>query len=175
MFITYDGYSTSVYLNGSFVLVSSRFVALHFPPTTDYSRVGIRCQLIPFRLVFGALPCTMTCNLCSTSSMTAFHNYLQSVSSKLIAQHLPGLHRAVQVAVRLPDREASLIKREYCTCGPHPLQVISSRVRPPLVKGAGLIGPLLSEFRGWPPWSMASIALTGGCSRCPIALRGSLT
>ena len=39
------------------------------------------------------------------------------------------------------DREASLIKREYCRCGPHPLQVTSSRARPPLVKGAGHIGP----------------------------------
>ena len=29
----------------------------------------------------------------------------------------------------LPDREASLIKKEYCRCGPHPLQVISSRAR----------------------------------------------
>ena len=59
----------------------------------------------------------------------------------------------------LPDREASLIKKEYCRCGPHPLQVISSRARPPLVKGAGCIGPLFPEFRGWPLWFMASIAL----------------
>ena len=61
----------------------------------------------------------------------------------------------------LPDREASLIKKEYCRCGPHPLQVISSRARPPLVKGAGHIGPLFPEFRGWPLWFMASIALRG--------------
>ena len=61
----------------------------------------------------------------------------------------------------LPDREASLIKKEYCRCGPHPLQVTSSRVRPPLVKGAGCIGPLFPEFRGWPLWFMASIALGG--------------
>ena len=71
----------------------------------------------------------------------------------------------------IPDREASLIKKEYCRCGPHPLQVISSRARPPLVKGAGCIGPLFSGFRGWPLWFMVSIALqglqtpcTGGCS-----------
>ena len=32
-------------------------------------------------------------------------------------------------------------KKEYCRCGPHPLQVISSRARPALVKGAGCIGP----------------------------------
>ena len=77
----------------------------------------------------------------------------------------------------LPDREASLIKKEYCRCGPHPLQVTSSRARPPLVKGAGCIGPLFTEFRGWPLWFMASIALrglqtpcTGGCSWRLIAL-----
>ena len=34
----------------------------------------------------------------------------------------------------LPDREASLIKKEYCRCGPHPLQVISSRARPYLLR-----------------------------------------
>ena len=61
----------------------------------------------------------------------------------------------------LPDREASLIKKEYCRCGPHPLQVTSSRARPPLVKGAGHIGPLFPDFRGWPLWFMASIALRG--------------
>ena len=40
-----------------------------------------------------------------------------------------------------------------------------------LVKGAGCIGPLFPDFRGWPLWFMASIALrglqtpcTGGCS-----------
>ena len=52
----------------------------------------------------------------------------------------------------LPDREASLIKKEHCRCGPHPLQVTSSRARPPLVKGTGYIGPLFPEFRGWPLW-----------------------
>ena len=40
------------------------------------------------------------------------------------------------------SREASLIKKEYCRCRPYPLQVISSRVRPPPVKGGGCIGPL---------------------------------
>ena len=56
----------------------------------------------------------------------------------------------------LPDREASLIKKECCRCEPHPLQVISSRARPPLVKGSGCIGPLLWNSRvglsgPWPP------------------------
>ena len=55
----------------------------------------------------------------------------------------------------LPDREAILIKKGYCR------QVTSSRVRPPLVKGAGCIGPLFPDFRGWPLWFMASIALRG--------------
>ena len=70
------------------------------------------------------------------------------------------LGKNVRVSL-LPDREASLIKKEYCRCGPHPLQVISSRARPSLVKGAGHIGPLFPEFRGWPLWFMASIALRG--------------
>ena len=52
-------------------------------------------------------------------------------------------------------------QKEYCSCGPHPLQVTSFRARPPLVKGAGHIGPLSPEFRGWPLWFMASIALWG--------------
>ena len=59
----------------------------------------------------------------------------------------------------LPDREARLIKKEHCRCGPHPLQVTSSRARPPLVKGEGHIGRLFPKFRGWPLWFMASIAL----------------
>ena len=54
-----------------------------------------------------------------------------------------------------------LTKKEYCRCGPHPLQVTSSRARPPHVKGAGHIGPLFPEFQGWPLWFMASIALHG--------------
>ena len=61
----------------------------------------------------------------------------------------------------LPDGEASLIKKEYCRCGPHPLQVTSSTVRSPLVKRVGCIGPLFPEFRGWPCRFMASIALRG--------------
>ena len=49
-----------------------------------------------------------------------------------------------------------LIKKEYCRCGPHPLQAISSRARPPLVKGAGCIGPLsrnsgVGHSGSWPP------------------------
>ena len=35
------------------------------------------------------------------------------------------------------------------------------RARPPLVKGAGHIGPLFPEFRGWLFWFMASIELQG--------------
>ena len=37
----------------------------------------------------------------------------------------------------LPDRETSLIKKEYCrlSASPHSLQVTPSRARPPLVKG----------------------------------------
>ena len=73
----------------------------------------------------------------------------------------------------LPDREASLIKKEYCRCGPHPLQVTSSRARPPLVKGAGHIGPLFPESRGWPLWLMASIALRGPQTPAPEAAPGA--
>ena len=73
----------------------------------------------------------------------------------------------------LPDREASLIKKEYCRCGPHPLQVTSPRARPPLVKGAGCIGPLFSEFRGWPLWLMASIALRGLSTPAPEVVPGA--
>ena len=73
----------------------------------------------------------------------------------------------------LPDREASLIKKEYCRCGPHPLQVTSSRARPPLVKGAGHIGPLFPEFRGWPLWFMASIALRGPHQLAPEVVPGA--
>ena len=58
-------------------------------------------------------------------------------------------------------KSTSLIKKEYCRCGPHPLQAISSRVRPPLAKGAGCIGPLFPDLRGRPLWFMASIALWG--------------
>ena len=73
----------------------------------------------------------------------------------------------------LPDREASLIKKEYCRCGPHPLQVISSRARPPLVKGVGHIGPLFPEFQGWPLWFMTSIALQGPHQLAPEVVPGA--
>ena len=66
-----------------------------------------------------------------------------------------------------------MIKKEYCRCGPHPLQVTSSRVRPPLVKGAGHIGPLFLEFRGWPLWFMASIALRGPHQLAPEVVPGA--
>ena len=57
----------------------------------------------------------------------------------------------------------------------HPLQVTSSRARPPLVKGTGCIGPLFLEFRGWPLWLMASIALRGPQNPAPdVAPGGSL-
>ena len=69
-------------------------------------------------------------------------------------------------------REASLIKKEYCRCGTHPLQVTSSRVRPPLVKGAGHIDPLFPEFRDWPLWFMASIALQGPQHLAPEVVLG---
>ena len=86
-------------------------------------------------------------------------------------------NEALAIDIDIPDREASLIKKENCRCGPHPLQVISSRAGSPLVKGAGCIGPLFPDFRGWPLWFMASIALQGlqtpctrGCSWRLIAL-----
>ena len=66
-----------------------------------------------------------------------------------------------------------LIKKECCRCGPHPLQVTSSRARPPLVKGAGHIGPLFPEFRGWPLWFMASIALRGPQYLAPEVVPGA--
>ena len=53
-------------------------------------------------------------------------------------------------------KQKKLIKKEYCRCGPHPLQVISSRARPPLVKGAGCLAAF-SRISGvghscsWPP------------------------
>ena len=66
-----------------------------------------------------------------------------------------------------------LIKKEYCRCGPHPLQVISSRARPPFVKEVGCIGPLFPEFRGWPLWFMASIALRGPQDLAPEVVPGA--
>ena len=53
-------------------------------------------------------------------------------------------------------REASLIKKEYCRCGPHPLQVISSRARPYLLREQAALVPF-SQISGvghsgsWPP------------------------
>ena len=49
-----------------------------------------------------------------------------------------------------------LIKKEYCRCGPHPLQVISSRARPPLVKGVAALAPFsrisgVGHSGSWPP------------------------
>ena len=66
-----------------------------------------------------------------------------------------------------------MIKKGYCRCGPHPLQVTSSRARPPLVKGAGHIGPLFPEFWGWPLWFMASIALRGPQHLAPEVVPGA--
>ena len=60
----------------------------------------------------------------------------------------------------LPDREASLIKKEYCRCLPHPLQVISSGARPHLLRErATLAAP--PDPRGWSLRLMTSIALRG--------------
>ena len=56
----------------------------------------------------------------------------------------------------LPDREASWIKKEYCRCGPHPLQVTSSRARPYLLRERAALAPF-SQNSGvghsglWPP------------------------
>ena len=50
------------------------------------------------------------------------------------------------VPVYLPDKEASLIKKEYCRCGPHPLQVTSSRARPYLLRERAALAP----FPGFP-------------------------
>ena len=56
----------------------------------------------------------------------------------------------------LPDREASLIKKEYCRCGPHPLQVISSRARPYLLRERAALAPFsrisgVGHSGSWPP------------------------
>ena len=66
-----------------------------------------------------------------------------------------------------------MIKKEYCRCGPHPLQMTSSRARPPLVKGAGHIGPLFPEFWGWSLWFMASIALREPDQLAPEVVPGA--
>ena len=44
------------------------------------------------------------------------------------------IHKQKKKIAGIPDREASLIKKEYCRCGPYPLQVISSRARPYLLR-----------------------------------------
>ena len=75
--------------------------------------------------------------------------------------------------IAILDREASLIKKEYCSCGPHPLQLTSSRARPPLVKGAGHIGLLFPEFQGWPLWFMVSIALQRPHQLAPEVVPGA--
>ena len=72
-----------------------------------------------------------------------------------------------------PGREASLIKKEYCRCGPHPPQVTSPRARRPLVKGAGNIGRLFPDFRGWSLWLMTPIALRGLHKPAPEAVPGA--
>ena len=76
------------------------------------------------------------------------------------------------VAVR-HRAQKNLIKKEYCRCGPHPLQVTSSRVGPPLVKATDHTGPLFLEFRGWPLWFMASIALQGPQHLAPGVVPGA--
>ena len=79
-----------------------------------------------------------------------------------------------------PDREASLVKKEYCRCGPLPPQVTSPRARPPhareraTLSPPGIPGPAALAHgphctAGIPP------TCTGGCSRCPIAFRGPHT
>ena len=70
-------------------------------------------------------------------------------------------------------KRKKLIKKEYCRCGPHPLQVTSSRVRPPLGKGASHIGCLFPDFRGWSLWFMTSIALRGLQKPAPEAVPGA--
>ena len=56
----------------------------------------------------------------------------------------------------LPDREASLIKKEYCRCGPHSPQVISPRAGPYLLRERAALAPLsripgASHSGSWPP------------------------
>ena len=49
-----------------------------------------------------------------------------------------------------------LIKKEYCRCGPHPLQVISPRARPYLLREQAALVPLsrisgVGHSGSWPP------------------------
>ena len=74
---------------------------------------------------------------------------------QLLRSCLPGL-RAFTLCTYLPDKEASLIKKEYCRCGSHPLQVTSSRVRPHLSRMWATLAPFSQNFGvghsgSWPP------------------------
>ena len=56
----------------------------------------------------------------------------------------------------LPDREASLIKKEYCRCGSHPLQVIYSRAGPYLLRERATLAAFswisgVGHSGSWPP------------------------
>ena len=49
-----------------------------------------------------------------------------------------------------------MIKKEYCRCGPHPLQVTSSRARPPHVRERATLAPFsrnsgVGRSGSWPP------------------------
>ena len=49
-----------------------------------------------------------------------------------------------------------LIKKEYCRCGPHPLQVTSSRARPYLLRERAALAPFsrisgVGHSGSWPP------------------------
>ena len=46
-------------------------------------------------------------------------------------------------------------------------------VRPPIVKGAGHIGPFFLEFQGWPLWFMSFIALWGPHQLAPEVVPGA--
>ena len=53
-------------------------------------------------------------------------------------------------------QEKKLIKKEYCRCGPHPLQVISSRARPYLLRERAALAPFsrisgVGHSGSWPP------------------------
>ena len=54
------------------------------------------------------------------------------------------------------DLADSLIKKEYCRCGPHPIQVTSSRARPYLLKEQAALAPFsrisgVGHSGSWPP------------------------
>ena len=71
-----------------------------------------------------------------------------------------------------PDREASLVKKEYCRCGPLPPQVTSPRARPPHARERATLSPP-PEFRGRPLWLMVPIALQGSHQPAPEAAPGA--